>query len=130
MDIRGKGVQYAEVCAIVAQVSQELYGGNIVVHQDAKPLGLTGFRGRIWATSLDGDGWRHSWSGRRTHAACWHAYRDVMRGILTKYPSARIRTALALYEGLDGFEATYPSTAYKNIGSMMQPAYMPELCSC
>lgn len=75
-------------------------------------------------------GARKSWSGRRLNAACWHAYRDVMLGIFAVNPDARIYTAMAKYKGLEGFEANYPQTADQNIGSMMQPAYMPDLCEC
>lgn len=44
---------------------------------------------------------------RAIHGACWHAYRDLYRAILTTLPSATIRTALATYRGLDDFEATH-----------------------
>jgi hypothetical protein len=43
-------------------------------------------------------------------------------------PNAVIRSGLAVYKGVDGFEETYPATAHQNIGSMFQPAYMPEQC--
>ena len=45
-------------------------------------------------------------------------------------PAARVRTALAVYRGREGFERHYPATAYVNVGSQMQPAHMPELCDC
>jgi hypothetical protein len=45
-------------------------------------------------------------------------------------PAATVRTALAVYRGREGFERDYPSTAYTNVGSEMQPAYMPSLCYC
>lgn len=75
-------------------------------------------------------GARRSWTGRRMPAACWHAYRDVMYAIFAINPNARIATGMAVYRGLAGFESTYPATADQNIGSMMQPAYMPDLCDC
>lgn len=63
-------------------------------------------------------------------AACWHAYRDVMLAVFAINPDARIYTGLAKYRGLAGFLDHFPATAGENIGSMVQPAYMPELCDC
>lgn len=79
---------------------------------------------------LSAAGARRSWSGRRIAAACWHAYRDVLAGVFEVNPNARVVTAMSKYVGLSGFHANYPATANANIGSMMQPAYMPELCDC
>jgi hypothetical protein len=50
-----------------------------------------------------------------------------MRALFAIDPHARLRTGMAFYDGAEGFEATYPATAYKNIGSMMAPATMPDL---
>lgn len=128
MDIRGKGVDFNTVSEIMDSATSH----NIGVHPDAKALGQNdyGFRGRIHALSSDGPQARKSWQGRRTRAACWHAYRDAVRAVFAVYPHAVITTALARYEGSEGFEAVYPATADHNIGSMMQPAYMPDLCNC
>lgn len=150
MYVRGKGVEFAEVVRIIREVSEKHYEGNVIVHQDAGPIRRYsctygcgnpncrakgsengyGFRGRIRTVSSREIGSRRSWSGRRMPAACWHANRDVMRAIFAKYPHAVITTAMARYEGAAGFESTYPGTANVNIGSMMQPAYMPDLCDC
>lgn len=130
MDIRGKGVNFDRVREIALSVSGNQYGGNLIVHPDAKPLGANGygFRGRVIANASRVNGSRSSWSGRATRAACWHAYRDVLRAVFAEYPHAVVTTALARYEGAAGFESTYASTAYKNIGSMAAPAFMPDLC--
>lgn len=130
MEIRGKGVSFARVCEIVAEVSK-VYDGNVIVHPDAHPAGEGdyGFAGRLRCVSSDGPGARRSWSGRRTPSACWHAYRDVLKAVFAEYPHATARTAMARYTGAD-FESQYPRTADHNIGSMMQPAYMPDLCEC
>lgn len=128
MEIRR--VPYSEVVRIVEKVSADRYDGNIVVHADAKPLGNSGFRGRIIGQTSNGPGTRRSWSGRRGPYACWHAYRDVLREIFKEYPNATVRTSMARYDGAAGFEREYPGTADKNIGSMFQPAYMPDLCEC
>ena len=129
MDIRGKGVTYSRVVELINTAAMA-YDGNIAVHQDAKPLGANdyGFRGRVIATASRVHGSRHSWSGRATRAACWHAYRDAIRAVLTEYPHAVVTTAMARYEGLAGFESVYPQTAYRNVGSMLQPVSMVELC--
>lgn len=75
-------------------------------------------------------GARKSWSGRRINAACWHAYRDAILAVFDINPDARVYTTMAKYVGRDGFMDNYPRTADKNIGSLAQPAYMPELCDC
>lgn len=123
------GVTLEEFKSAVESASAN-YGGNLVIHDDAKAISSRSSRGRV--TVLDSRGWgaRRSWSGRHGKWACWHAYRDVLTEIFEINPNARVKTSLADYRGVDGFESSYPATAYKNIGSMMQPAYMPELCDC
>jgi hypothetical protein len=138
MEIRGRvaGVNYDTVVAIVERVSAERYGGNVRVHQDARPIGSKrdgsryGFTGRIDVKSSRESGARRSWSGRRMPAACWHAHRDVLSAIFAEYPDATIKTAMATYRGAEGFEDRYPGTADRNIGSVVEPAYMPDLCDC
>lgn len=115
---------------ITDRVSAEKYSGNVIVHQDAHPLSGNRFQGRLWVQSSRGPGARTSWSGRRTPAACWHAYRDVLMAVFQEYPDARVRTGLANYRGRDGFLRDYPATGERNIGSRLQPAYMPDLCEC
>ena len=73
-------------------------------------------------------GARKSWSGRHSKAASWEAHRDFMVAIFEQDPNARLQTGMAVYRGKDGFEQLYPDTAYKNIGSQMQPMTMPD-CS-
>jgi hypothetical protein len=88
------------------------------------------FRGRIIPTSSRSHGARRSWTGRRIKAACWHAHRDVLLALFLDHPEARVFTSMASYVGVEGFKATYPDTAYRNIGSELQPAFMPDLCEC
>lgn len=128
MDIRGKGVDFDTVVRLMSNAT----GDNIEIHPDAKPLGDRGygFRGRIMARDSRGVQARRSASGRYGPYACWHAYRDAMRAVLNAYPQATIKTGMAVYRGLDGFEQTYPTTADVNVGSMVSPAYMTELCDC
>lgn len=157
MEIRGKGVTFAQVSAIVRRVSDERYGGNLSVHQEAKPLRETshayreetmpwgavinrripdgyGFRGRVIGNVTDGPGTRRTQNGlgnqRRSRAACWHAFRDVIGAIMREYPHATVKTSQAIYRGIDGFAETFPGTARRNIGSVFCPAHMPDLCEC
>jgi hypothetical protein len=123
------GITLAQFETAIANVTAS-YGGNLEIHDDAKSVSSRSSRGRVVVRDSRGPGARRSWSGRHGKWACWHAYRDVMLALFEQNPNARIRTSLAVYDGLDGFEATYPATAYKNIGSMVAPAYMPELCDC
>lgn len=124
------GLSLAQFTEIVDHVSANNYEGNLIVNSDAHSLSDTRFTARLRVKSSRGAGARMSWSGRHIPAACWHAYRDVLQAMFYAYPDARARTAMAVYRGLDGFQELYPETAYKNIGSQMFPAYMPELCEC
>jgi hypothetical protein len=121
------GLSLFDFRSIVGQVSAEHYEGNVIVHQDAHKLSETRFRARLTVKDSRAHGARLSWSGRHIPAASWEAYRDVLAEVFERYPSARVRTAMATYAGKDGFEANYPATAYVNVGSQMQPAYMGEL---
>lgn len=123
------GVTYDQMVGIVEKVSAQ-YGGNVELHTDAKPLSSRSFRGRIVTKDADGPGSRRSWSGRRGRWACWHLYRDVMFAALLVNPEARIKSSLADYRGIYDFQLRYPQTANKNIGSMVAPARMPDLCDC
>lgn len=124
------GVTRDQFELIVKTVSELKYDGNVRLHQDAHDITGRSMRGRIDVHSSRGPGARTSSSGRRGPYACWHAYRDVLAALFTEYPEATVRTAMATYRGAEGFLNTYPRTAYRNIGSMMQPAYMPSLCNC
>jgi hypothetical protein len=132
MLIRSKRLTFDQICAIVRDVSERHYDGNVIVHPDAHALygNGNGMTGRLRTVTNDGPGARRSWSGRRGPTACWHAYRDALRAVLSADPTASVLTMLARYDGLTGFESTYPGTANLNIGSEMMPAYAPELCDC
>lgn len=124
------GLPLHRFIAITREVSDLHYGGNIVVHQDAHALSGNRFRGRLGVKDSRGPGARRSWSGRRMPATCWHGYRDVLRAVFTEYPEATVRTSMATYRGMAGFLADYPATADANVGSIMEPVTMPELCEC
>lgn len=111
------------------------YNGNLEA-QITSVQSPTRFRARVVpktsssAPKTPAPGARLSWSGRCVKAACWHAYRDAMYAVFAINPKARVATSMAVYKGIEGFEAQYPQTGDQNIGSMMQPAYMPDLCDC
>lgn len=130
--MRMQNVSRETLDAAVARAN-ETYGGNVKVHGDTHthngPRSTTTV-GRLSVSDSRGPGARRTWSGRRGPYVCWHAYRDVLRAIFALEPSAVIVTTMARYEGSEGFERTYPATADKNIGSMVRPAYMVEMCEC
>jgi hypothetical protein len=127
------GITPGQMATIVAAVSHERYSGNVVPGWSDWPNVLnaagTRFRGRVIVKSSKGAGARRSWSGRRMPAACWHVFRDVFRSAFAVYPGAKFNTSLARYTA-SNFESTYPETGVQNIGSMMSPVTMPELCAC
>lgn len=146
------GVALSDFSRIVNTVSAERYEGNLVMHDEARDLHgkraprirarvtvrsvgfreglppsetLPGVRRSSSVFTLNKDGTR-----RRVHAACWHAYRDVLTKLFDEYPDAVVRTAFANYHGKRGFEIHYPDTAYRNIGSLMYPVEASDACDC
>jgi len=70
------------------------------------------------------------YTGRRANAVCWHGFRDFYRALFELSPGARVRSALAHFNGPAHFEATYQETGSRNVGSMMYPYTMAEACDC
>ena len=62
------------------------------------------------------------------HRGRRHGFRDVLRAIFAVDPNATILTAMARYDGSDGFESTYPDTYHTNAGSLIQPVAYGDLC--
>ena len=70
-------------------------------------------------------------SRRRAIASvCWHGHRAFMLSVLNLEPKAVIVTALARYDGLEGFLANFPATYYREAGSVMDPVFYGQLCDC
>jgi hypothetical protein len=122
------GVQAHEIEQIVELVSKDQYNGSIEL-KSLNTLSRNRASFTIRARDSRAHGARRSWQGRRTIAACWHAHWDVLAKLFEKYPHATVKTALATYTA-ETFERRALHTAEINIGSMMQPAYMTELCDC
>lgn len=130
MDIRG--VPFHEVTRITAVVSENLYGGNVMVDRFARDLATRngGFRGRIIVRDSSGQGSRRSSSGRRGPYACWHVFRDVLFAIFEAYPDAVVSTSVARYKGRTDFLDTYPGTRNHPVGSRAVPGTLGERCEC
>ena len=118
----------AESLIAAVDTASALYGGNLTA--EVNHVRGNQYRVKIGARDSYAAGSRTSWSGRHGRWACWHAFRDAVAAILLVDPDARVATSLAVYRGADGFLADYPATGDKNIGSLMSPAYMPDLCGC
>jgi hypothetical protein len=121
--VRSKEVNSYAFEAIVAKVSHERYGGNLVVHPHQVGLGL-------WAVDHRGKGARRSPSGRRLHSACWHAYRDTLRELFAQHPKATVTTALATYRGAQDFEESYPATGLHMTYAGGRERPFMNLCDC
>lgn len=137
MEIRG--ITPEQFSNIVYLVDHESYG-NLACEWETRAFpqepsvrysakGVPSWRGRLVVNDSHGAGSRRSWLGRHMRAACWHAFRDVFRRLFEVYPGAVVSTTMARYTA-ENFESTYPATGYVNIGSQIQPAYMPQLCDC
>lgn len=127
-------VASVESCLAVVNMN---YSGNLIgewqARVNAQPTMLndagTRWRSRIIVADSRGPGARRSASGRRGPYACWHAFRDVFAEVFHVYPDAKISTSMATYTA-GNWEDTYPATGTRNVGSMMEPRTMPQLCDC
>lgn len=124
------GISTSELHDVVAKLNAPaLYDGNIVVENcEAKNAKGTRISVKLGTADSKRHGSRTAASGRHGKYLCWHGFRDVLRGCFDINPEARATTMKAVYNGKQGFEDTYPSTAQQNVGSLFQPAYAPELC--
>jgi hypothetical protein len=87
---------------------------------------------RVRFTLETRDAWKHgsrtAASGRHMRKASWEAHRDVLTALFDADPDATVKTALATYRGRKHFHDSFPATAHKNCGSVMQPVTIRE-CS-
>lgn len=123
-----KGINESDLRAAVHDASEALYNGNITFRREPEKEG--NFLFFTLAVKWCGGRGAHHTAQRRTAAACWHAHRDVMRAIFKRAPAALLVTALARYEGSEGFEHEFPYTGNLQIGSMMNPRTRRESCEC
>lgn len=123
------GVTAQDIRDVVAKLNATDYDGNVVIER-LGTLNQKDTRHTLKLGTADSrkHGSRRAGSGRHGKWLCWHGFRDVVRAIMAVNPDAKVRSAAAVYNGRNGFESVYPSTAGVNVGSMAQPAYMPELC--
>lgn len=133
MIIRSKVLGLGNVQDITRTVSEARYGGNVTLERHAHTVRRTRNGETVAFRTIVRDsrraGARRSAEGRRMPVACWHATRDVLAALFDADPDAVVTTALARYDGRDGFHRTFPGTD-RNVGSMIHPALMSELCEC
>ena len=66
----------------------------------------------------------------KVSAICWHGFRDFMISMYELDSNLRFVTAKATYKNKDDFYIKFPDTAYKNIGSLMNPINFGDACLC
>lgn len=123
------GVTAQDIRDVVAKLNATDYDGNVVIER-LDTLNQKGTRHTLKLGTADSrkHGSRRAGSGRHGKWLCWHGFRDVVRAIMAVNPDAKVRSAAAVYNGSVGFERVYPSTAERNVGSWVEPAYMPDMC--
>jgi hypothetical protein len=134
MDIRK--VQDVDSITRAVDAINAKYDGNVQIDR-LQQIDTKGhaFRVKLRVRDSKGPGAHHSapspWNeGRRTVALCWHTFRDFFQALYVLEPNARVKTALARYDGVDGFEANYPRTYWTNTGSVAFPSAYGDLCLC
>ena len=68
-------------------------------------------------------------TGRRIWAVCWHGHFQFMAELFDIDPHARIRSAMARYDGRDEFYRLAGDTRWLNVGSHTFPAYADDECA-
>ena len=133
------GVSLADVECVVRDVSGALYDGNFVIRTGADRSNRAGPRATFTLRAIDtaGCGSKGSASSfakgteprgrRRTISACWHAHYDVLAELFTRFPGARVVTAIATYTG-QTFRDCALATAAINMGSRAFPVTAPDCC--
>ena len=66
----------------------------------------------------------------KVSAICWHGFRDFMIAMYELDSNLRFVTAKATYKNKDDFYIKFPDTAFKNIGSLMNPINFGDACLC
>ena len=66
----------------------------------------------------------------KVSAICWHGFRDFMIAMYELDSNLRFVTAKATYNNKDDFYIKFPDTAYKNIGSYIEPLNFGDACLC
>jgi hypothetical protein len=73
---------------------------------------------------------KRGYSGRRTVAACYHGHYEFMAALFRNRPNAKIRSAMATFDGVGEFNASANYLAGRNVGSMMRPVAFGDMCEC
>jgi hypothetical protein len=131
--MRIKGISEQDLRAAVKTAGAEFYDNNLTFNRHPEKDGnWLHFTLRVHDSKGPGAGRSasHFNRGRRLISACWHAHRDVMRAIFKLAPDALLITALARYEGTDGFEHEFPMTGTQNVGPPIDPIARQDCCEC
>lgn len=67
---------------------------------------------------------------RRVNAVCWHGHFEFMKQLFLRDYQAHLKTAMANYDGPQGFLDNFLETGYTNMGSQMYPVQYRESCNC
>jgi len=73
---------------------------------------------------------KRGFSGRRTVAACYHGHYDFMNALFHIVPTAKIRSVMATFDGVDNFHASAEIVEQTNAGSSYRPIAYGDMCEC
>lgn len=71
---------------------------------------------------------RKSQSGRRVKALCFHGWRDFIRAVLSHGANC-VTSTMGRWTSIEEFNADLPRIKGINVGSMLHPMLMSELCT-
>lgn len=123
------GLDYSQtVRNVVKDVSDRLFAGNVILHNDVSKHGR-GFSFRLTVRDSRSLGGRLGRQGQYVRAACWHVYGETIAALLR---AGAVRIVAGV--GEDGKPLDIRSHADnwqdRNIGSQARPLYYSEACLC
>lgn len=67
---------------------------------------------------------------RKKWAVCYHGHYAFMRMMFEAFPDAKLRSAMAKFDGLADFNACAGMVGLKNVGSRVYPVRFEDSCKC
>jgi len=122
------GVDHTDLRSIARDLGLVVYNGRPEGRAYAFRLVPSGLKyqrkGQQLYTRKDGTTYR-----KRIKAVCYHGFRDFIKTTFDR-GATRVQSTWGDWSGLTEFERDLSELAHRNVGSMVEPVEMIELCEC